>query len=953
MRSQLDELFRSYLRTRDPDLLAAVFEQTFGAVLAQARRIVGDPMLAEDLLQDTFLTLIAGADSFRHDGRCVPYVIGIVTRKAQRARVDRDDRSLETRGLLSRALGPYEHLRQSELTRAVATALGDVPSPYDVVLRLYLLEGRAPQEIGRILRRPANRVRVQIHRGLRILRRLLPPSLAGAVLLVSSLRAAGRSGAIAKAAGRRTGLRIGAALVVLALGATVVVGEADVIRARVLADEGRTPTAAVPSAGEPEDYDRAPAHAAQTTGALVLRMRWKTDGAPAAHVGVRVLLPGHDVDFGAMRAVSGNDGLVRVDHLPPGEVSVEADRGARTSMEIRAGRDNELAWALDDRVTVVGQVVDKLGQPVSGAGIWLCDRPRHPWQGQVVCTTDASGSFRLRGLHPMSVLAACTTEDEPSPVQAVGQRSRIVLAMGGPAAKLSGRVVDARGAPVRDAQVLVGLFPRAEQIPAGTSLADLPPTRRVRTDASGKFSLRGLPRGEMSLVVRARDFVASASDLSLHGGWNEPRLVRLRHGTSLAGVVRDTDGSPVARAWVQVDGEERCQWAGAWTAGDGSFTLEGLAPERRLASVQAPGYRPVRELLSPAASRFCPQLESVTTTRGRLVDCTGEPMDARDWQLVRTEGPVACQRQFEVRLADDGRFAIDARASRSLWARRGDELVWQRCRTRNAGRGTLIALAPPNRKGGWILARVVGCSTAALADAIPVAMQAGWTYRFPGGIDASSGELRIGPLAPGTYRVAIRASSGRFPPLELGCHEVGEDEEHRLPDVLVSTGTLRYSIVRSDGLPIRQLVARVTAEDGSSLVLQRFTGEQALAPGSYRLDVWGGRFAPRTIDGIEIEAGCTANRRLELQPARVRQIVFRVDQPHALTVGCRLLDDAGIVTASGTLRPEPDGRCTFRRPLPSGCYSLEVTCSGRTLHGSFFLSDLERSSALIRVSLGR
>src|SRR5204862_2338590 len=84
---------------------------------------------------------------------------------------------------------PLEHALDAEWSAALADALDRVPEPYRVVLILRLQHGMEPTQIAHALQRSPGAVRVQLHRGREILRKLLPAGiLASAVFLAETTR---------------------------------------------------------------------------------------------------------------------------------------------------------------------------------------------------------------------------------------------------------------------------------------------------------------------------------------------------------------------------------------------------------------------------------------------------------------------------------------------------------------------------------------------------------------------------------------------------------------------------------------------------------------------------------------------------------------------------------------------------------------------------------------------
>src|SRR5262245_37007751 len=176
--SGLEELFDRFRRDGDLDALAEVFDRTGEKLLKVARHLSHDEAQAEDVVQATFLSAIESRDAFDASRELVPWLTGILTHKAKVARA------------LSRRVPDPERLQEPashdpavdaelrDLRSTLESALDRVPPAYRDVLRLHLSDGKATEEIARELNRSAGTVRVQLHRGLKHLRRLLPVGFA-------------------------------------------------------------------------------------------------------------------------------------------------------------------------------------------------------------------------------------------------------------------------------------------------------------------------------------------------------------------------------------------------------------------------------------------------------------------------------------------------------------------------------------------------------------------------------------------------------------------------------------------------------------------------------------------------------------------------------------------------------------------------------------------------------
>ena len=221
MAGRLEKLFTRYRDRGDAGALAEVFDATSPELFRLAQHLVRDPLAAEDVLQETFVSAIDAAPRWDDQRPLVPWLTGILARKAsesrRRARREVDPARLDERG----ERDPAHAAVDAEFSAALREALGRLPQLYREVLERHLLDGAKPAEIARDLERSPGAVRMQLFRGLEQLRRALPAGFAaGAALAALAPRgmAAVREAVVAHAAAQ------GAAIAAAAGGATLASG---------------------------------------------------------------------------------------------------------------------------------------------------------------------------------------------------------------------------------------------------------------------------------------------------------------------------------------------------------------------------------------------------------------------------------------------------------------------------------------------------------------------------------------------------------------------------------------------------------------------------------------------------------------------------------------------------------------------------------------------------------
>lgn len=207
----LESLFTRYVRGGDVRALGQVFDRSapeLFALAAHLTRARGGPEEAEDLLQETFLGAIESAPRWDRERPLMPWLVGILTRTARYGARRGARRPEPSRISWRESADPATNVEREELVAALAEALRRVPPTYRDVLTRHLADGENPGEIAAALGRAPGTVRVQLHRGLGLLRKALPPSFAlgaAAAALPTRGLAAVRGEVLAAAATRAAG----------------------------------------------------------------------------------------------------------------------------------------------------------------------------------------------------------------------------------------------------------------------------------------------------------------------------------------------------------------------------------------------------------------------------------------------------------------------------------------------------------------------------------------------------------------------------------------------------------------------------------------------------------------------------------------------------------------------------------------------------------------------------
>jgi uncharacterized GH25 family protein len=340
-------------------------------------------------------------------------------------------------------------------------------------------------------------------------------------------------------------------------------------------------------------------------------------------------------------AVTAADGSFRFEALPAGSfrfVATHPERAPGTSalvtLDGKTTRDG-VVIAMAIGAIVKGHVVDAQHHPVASARVRIgtaatagprartFDPPRQAY-------SDAQGAFEIKGLPRLALSAAALHETGSSQTVAVdataGDVADLTLTLD-VTGTISGTVVDPEGQPIEGAQVSAG-----PTFGAGRGQID-PSQWRLRgfpeevTDAAGKFTLTGLGPGQYRIsaapAARARGRGTSRDGVVAATGDTNVRLVLSPDG-GVKGKVALSDGSVPAMFTVAVQQNQQ-----SFLGGDGSFSLEGLAPATYQLELRGPGFQTRAVEVTIDSSKIA-DVGTITVVKGRSIAGTvvadGQPV---------------------------------------------------------------------------------------------------------------------------------------------------------------------------------------------------------------------------------------------------------------------------------------------------------------------------------------
>ncbi len=184
--SSIERPFERWVREGSTSALAELFDAAAPRLLRLAIHLVGDTARAEDLVQSVFLVLLERRKTLDPAAPGEAWLLRVLHNKVidQRRAQRRGPRAESGPAALEAAiesgfgnpgdLGGEGPIERRELAGAVAAAIDGLRPPYREVLIARLRHGASPAEIAHLLDRSPGQVRVQLHRGLELLRTKLP-----------------------------------------------------------------------------------------------------------------------------------------------------------------------------------------------------------------------------------------------------------------------------------------------------------------------------------------------------------------------------------------------------------------------------------------------------------------------------------------------------------------------------------------------------------------------------------------------------------------------------------------------------------------------------------------------------------------------------------------------------------------------------------------------------------
>ncbi|MFO7563254.1 MAG: carboxypeptidase regulatory-like domain-containing protein [Enhygromyxa sp.] len=238
--------------------------------------------------------------------------------------------------------------------------------------------------------------------------------------------------------------------------------------------------------------------------ALIAGMVETRDGDPVADASVWALSSQTFISWGgrethpeAARTVTDVDGRFVLEHLEPGTYTIHVRNQAGIE-DVREGIESgsrQLRFALPSAGSLAGRVIVTGGEPPSRFTISITPTDDRRGRSEEFLFTD--GEWKLVGLPPggvtVELAAAEGTASTTVTIPEGGERGGVALELAA-RGTLRGQVVDATtGEPIS------GFLATASSTTRGAHAAALDPEGKHYTDADGRFELRQVPSGEVTL----------------------------------------------------------------------------------------------------------------------------------------------------------------------------------------------------------------------------------------------------------------------------------------------------------------------------------------------------------------------------------------------------------------------------------------------------------------------
>lgn len=191
MTSQRSDGVHSSPNLDDPNAFSACFRQYYTALCYFAQRMLGDPLDAEDVVEELFVRLWNRQQHFTDEGHLKAFLYRS-TKNACLDFIKKTERSGARNSFYASEVyeneeGYLNEIIRAEVIRELYQAIEDLPAQCNKVIKMSYVEGKSNQEIADELSLSLQTVKNHKARGLAILKSNLPTDKFRLLLLIPYL----------------------------------------------------------------------------------------------------------------------------------------------------------------------------------------------------------------------------------------------------------------------------------------------------------------------------------------------------------------------------------------------------------------------------------------------------------------------------------------------------------------------------------------------------------------------------------------------------------------------------------------------------------------------------------------------------------------------------------------------------------------------------------------------
>ncbi len=387
-------------------------------------------------------------------------------------------------------------------------------------------------------------------------------------------------------------------------------------------------------------------------GRVSIEVREVHSGKPAQGVGIRLFRMEHPIQwFSFLAGTTDAAGHASFADVTPGRYIAYMERvtlnasNATETFDVVGGGEVRAAFLVDESQYTKGIVLNESGTTVPGASIWVGSGGGPVDHGSVTTKSGPDGRFVAKYVDGMQYLSASAPGYAPSysAAKGVGQPTNadgeVVLVLGSRHGSLRGVVLGPSRAPLAGARLMLGSSQQGVDVEGAERGSYW--TRPVRHGSSGEdgtFEFTDVHAGELALEARHPDTASWHELVTVVDGAAREITVELVQGGSVTGQVTDTNGTPVAGAYVELDGPHESAMTRADTIvdADGRFRLDHLLPGMTVLKAMGPDGEGVQQetidIQDGVVHTWDPELEPTGQFMGTVVSAAGDPLE--HWRVV-------------------------------------------------------------------------------------------------------------------------------------------------------------------------------------------------------------------------------------------------------------------------------------------------------------------------------